>query len=67
MDRDRNGFVFKAEFDRYAERYSLPLKRLANGMTPDQFFKYLVGKKDYFMIDEIREYTLKQYPGPITE
>ena len=32
---ERNGFVFKAEFDRYAERYSLPLKRLSNGMTPD--------------------------------
>ena len=67
MDRDRNGFVFKAEFDRYAFYYSNPFNVLANGMTPDQFFKHLAGNKDYFMIDEIREYTLKRYPGPVTE
>jgi hypothetical protein len=67
MDRDRNGYVLKAEYDWYAVRSPYTLKALANGMTSDEFFNYLVGKKHYFMIDEIRAHTLKQYPGPITE
>ena len=67
MDRDRNGYILRDEFDRYALYYPYSFKDLANGMTPDQFFKHLAGNKGYFQIDEIREYTLKRYPGPVTE
>ena len=67
MDKDNTGYVTKAEYDSYAAKYPTTLRVLANKMTPDEFFNYLAGQKNYFTIDKIRAYTLKQFPGPITE